>query len=384
MKKLTIKHVKKKTTILTQGTYECLSDDYKNNSTKLKFRCEKNHIFEMTWGNFQHGFRCRFCFGRIKKTIQEVSEYANDRGYKCLSKDYVNSNTKLKWQCPDGHSFYMSWDNFSHGQNCPKCCYRKDINTQEVRKLEYAPTEIACNYCGKKKKASNQNKCGYRKGQRKFYCDGKCRSLESKTVCIVDGCDKIACGKKYCIKHYKQMIRYGRILKRTRFDPNEFIEDGDICRIFLYNKNGEKQAEAVIDIEDMERCKTMKWRLSDDRYVCGGNKNIYLHNFILNRKVNMKNITDHWDHDKLNNRKYNLRPCNKSQNGANMIKKRTDTTSLFKGVYWEKRRKRWNARITKNSKSIYLGSFIDETDAAIAYNDASKIYFGEFANLNRI
>ena len=203
-------------------------------------------------------------------------------------------------------------------------------------------------------------------------------------ICIVDECKNPNYGNGYCRKHYKQIKRHGRIFERTRFDPNEFIEDGDICRICLYNKDGEKQAEAIIDIEDMERCKDFKWRLSDDRYVRGGSKNIYLHNFILNRKTNMKEITDHRDHDKLNNRKNNLRPCNKSQNAANLVKKNTDCTSLFKGVFWRKNRKKWNAAIMKNNKKTYLGSFINEIDAAIAYNEAAKKIFGEFANLNRL
>ena len=98
----------------------------------------------------------------------------------------------------------------------------------------------------------------------------------------------------------------------------------------------------------------------------------------------MRELTDHRDHDKLNNRKNNLRPCNKSQNAANIIKKNTNSSSIFKGVYWSKRRKTWHARIMKNYKGIYLGSFKKETDAALAYNEWAKRIFGEFASLNTI
>jgi len=259
----------------------------------------------------------------------------------------------------------------------------KKITTKEVSVLKSAPDEVVCAYCGKSKKARKHTKYKYRKGQRIFYCNDECRSLASKTICIVDGCNSQAMGKKYCVRHYKQMYRHGKILKRTRFDPNEFVANGAICKIFLYDKNGEKQAEAIIDIEDMEKCKTVKWSLNGNGYVWSDSK-LYLHNFVLNRKTNMMKLTDHRDHDKLNNRKNNLRPCNKSQNAANIIKKNTNSSSIFKGVYWKKSRERWCARIMKNYKGIYLGSFKKEIDAALAYNEGAKRIFGEFACLNKV
>jgi len=248
--------------------------------------------------------------------------------------------------------------------------------------LKDVPIEIFCSFCNKTIKAKSHTRSKYRKGQRTFYCDIKYRILASQTICIADGCDKSAKGRKYCVRHYKQMYRHGKILERTRFDLNEFIEDGSICRIYLYNKNGQKCAETIVDIEDMEKCKTKKWRLTNG-YVCSGEK-IYLHNFILDRETNMQEIMDHRDHNKLNNRKSNIRVCNKSQNAANLIKKNTRFSSLFKGVYWRKSRKRWCAKIMKNYKSIYLGSFKKEIDAALAYNEAAKRIFGDFAYLNKI
>ncbi len=200
-------------------------------------------------------------------------------------------------------------------------------------------------------------------------------------ICIIENCGSEAKGRKYCVKHYKQIWRHGKILKRTRFDPNVFVIENGICRIYLYDKNGKKQAEAMIDIKDMKRCQTKKWSLRNN-YVCSG-ENTYLHNFILDRKTNMKEMTDHRDRNKLNNRRGNLRECNKSQNAANAIKQKSKATSIYKGVYWKKSRNKWIAKITKDYKSIYLGSFVDEIDAAIAYNGAAKRHFSEFALINK-
>jgi hypothetical protein len=44
--------------------------------------------------------------------------------------------------------------------------------------------------------------------------------------------------------------------------------------------------------------------------------------------------------------------------------------------------RRWRARIRVNGKRIYLGSFIDETDAAKAYDNDARKHHGQFASLN--
>jgi hypothetical protein len=63
-------------------------------------------------------------------------------------------------------------------------------------------------------------------------------------------------------------------------------------------------------------------------------------------------------------------------------RKRSNTTSHFRGVSFYKRDKKFVAGITANDKTVYLGSFISEVDAAEAYDDAAKKHYGEFAVLN--
>src|SRR3972149_1592949 len=57
-------------------------------------------------------------------------------------------------------------------------------------------------------------------------------------------------------------------------------------------------------------------------------------------------------------------------------------TSGYKGVYWNKRRQKWLARVEINDKKISLGAFDNKLDAAKAYNIGAIKYFGEFAKLN--
>jgi len=92
---------------------------------------------------------------------------------------------------------------------------------------------------------------------------------------------------------------------------------------------------------------------------------------------------DHINHNGLDNRRSNLRPCTHDQNVRN-ARKRSDNTSGFKGVSFNKKREKWQAYIGggSRSKKIHLGMFLTPEDAARAYDDAAHKSFGEFAWLN--
>lgn len=57
-------------------------------------------------------------------------------------------------------------------------------------------------------------------------------------------------------------------------------------------------------------------------------------------------------------------------------------TSKYKGVSWSTKRKKWVAQITVDGVTKNLGGFVEEKEAALAYNKAAKRLFGEYANLN--
>lgn len=71
-------------------------------------------------------------------------------------------------------------------------------------------------------------------------------------------------------------------------------------------------------------------------------------------------------------------------NQQNQMNKRSNrnSSSKYKGVCWSDGK--WASVIRKDGKNRFLGRFLVEEDAALAYNTAAIEMFGEYANLNEI
>ena|SRR5258708_4530611 len=93
-------------------------------------------------------------------------------------------------------------------------------------------------------------------------------------------------------------------------------------------------------------------------------------------------MVDHRDGDGLNNRRTNLRAATNQLNQHNRNKQTNG--SGFIGVDFVKDTGKYRARIKHNGKRLFLGSYANEVEAAIAYNAAAKELYGAFAKLNDI
>lgn len=148
----------------------------------------------------------------------------------------------------------------------------------------------------------------------------------------------------------------------------------------------------IIDDEDYALVKPWKWqaRYNDKsktwyavREVRLKGKRVGLermHREIMNAKPS--EIVDHRDHNGLNNQKDNLRKCTTPSNSRN--RRISPHSSKYKGVYWSKKGKIWRAQICVNWKNMSLGSYSNEVEAALVYNEAAMKFFGEYALLNEI
>ncbi|OED39817.1 hypothetical protein AB834_00070 [PVC group bacterium (ex Bugula neritina AB1)] len=111
--------------IANKNNGKCLSTEYVNSSSKLEWQCHKKHEWEAFYSNVKKGHWCPECAGNIKKTIEDCHEIAKSKGGKCLSTQYVNCDSKLKWQCHKKHIWETPYSNIQQGSWCPDCSTSK-------------------------------------------------------------------------------------------------------------------------------------------------------------------------------------------------------------------------------------------------------------------
>ncbi len=142
---------------------------------------------------------------------------------------------------------------------------------------------------------------------------------------------------------------------------------------------------AVVDDEDYEYLNQFGWYFNVYAVrmisINGEQKKIWMHRLINNTPDGLE--TDHINHNRLDNRRDNLRTVIKAQNQQNRLPNK-NAGSIYKGVCFQEREKKWRARIQVNGEMINLGYSNSEKDMARAYNKAAIKHHGEFAQLNEI
>lgn len=138
---------------------------------------------------------------------------------------------------------------------------------------------------------------------------------------------------------------------------------------------------AFVDEEDYERVMQLNWcatYITKTWYALAdiGRTKIYLHRFVMYFGSDDPQL-DHADRDGLNCRKKNLRPATPGQNRHNKI---YVNKTGFRGVTRD--HDCFHARLRWEKKHVWLGSYPTKEEAARAYDEGAKRYYGEFAVLN--
>lgn len=167
-----------------------------------------------------------------------------------------------------------------------------------------------------------------------------------------------------------------RIPRSSGYDPF-FDPDSDCWKVPL--PHGEY---SVIDEIDVAIVRKYLWSKTVSGYAQGANGSglpQLMHRVIMSPPKGVE--VDHINGDKLDNRRQNLRLCSNAENQRNTSARR-ECTSSYKGVNFDKASGRWRARIGINRKTIHIGRYTSEIEAAHAYDNAARKAFGEFARLN--
>ena len=114
---------------------KCVSTEYKNSRSKMKWQCSENHEWETTIHNIKNGHWCPHCAGNVKLTLKDCQDLAESKGGKCLSTEYKNSKTKMKWQCSENHEWEAKLDNIRYGKWCRHCAGNVKLTLKDCQDL---------------------------------------------------------------------------------------------------------------------------------------------------------------------------------------------------------------------------------------------------------
>ena len=164
-------------------------------------------------------------------------------------------------------------------------------------------------------------------------------------------------------------------IRPQQYREIQWATKGDITYGVIHN--GRK---FVIDTSDLPLVSNVNWFVSaDNRVVSSKTKKhprIVLSRLIMG-VTKYSDVVDHVNGDTLDNRRNNLRICSHDENCRN-IKRKSNNTSGYTGVSFNKVSKKWYSYIGYKGKRIGLGYYDAFEEAVDARRRAEIEYHGEF------
>ena len=175
--------------------------------------------------------------------------------------------------------------------------------------------------------------------------------------CSANKCENDNYTKGLCNKHYKRLWRYGDV-SIVKYDISGYpkhrllrVRRGIIERCYKLNHQRYKDwGGRGITVCD-------EWKNSAKAFIDWCLKNGWKQGLQIDRRNNDGNYCPE-----------NCRFVAAQINNCNTKLLRKDNTSGYRGVSWNKQRKKWTANISINSKRKYLGHFYSSRIAALRYD----------------
>ena len=84
----------------------CISNKYINNKSYLRWKCARNHEWNATLDSIKNkNSQCPYCAGQAKNTLDIANMVAINKGGDCISNEYINGSSHLRWKCAKGHEW---------------------------------------------------------------------------------------------------------------------------------------------------------------------------------------------------------------------------------------------------------------------------------------
>lgn len=163
-------------------------------------------------------------------------------------------------------------------------------------------------------------------------------------------------------------------------DSNQYIQQEEYCILKIQYKD--IWYDFIIDTDDIERVQKYHWRTSHKKNkvyaVTGQNKNgqkqIYLHKYILNKEVPDGCEIDHINSNSFDNRKSNLRIVTRLENIQN-VNVRKESKTQIRGITYHPNWHSYTVDFYFNKKRFYFPHF-ETLQEAIWCRKTAEEYFG--------
>jgi hypothetical protein len=120
--------------IATERVGTLVSTTWNGKRARVRFTCRFGHAFDASASSVRRGQWCPRCRRHSRWSIEDMRGLARARGGDCLSAQYSNAETKLRWRCGRGHVWTTAPKNVTSGSWCPECAI--------ARRREASPCDI--------------------------------------------------------------------------------------------------------------------------------------------------------------------------------------------------------------------------------------------------
>ena len=126
-----------------QRNGQCLSEEYTGYTDKLKFRCDKGHVFETQARCIILGHWCPQCgIDKQRHNHDEIANIIEEKGGTLLSQ-YKNNKEKIKILCNKCDNIWLvSYGHIKSGRWCPECKKVKIANIHRKYSIDFVQLYI--------------------------------------------------------------------------------------------------------------------------------------------------------------------------------------------------------------------------------------------------